>query len=215
MSTVRYAKREDALFLAQCIFIAGRAHVQKGIWEIVLDCDEEACLAFLEAVTVTDVPHLFHYTSSIVAEDGRGELVGSLAGHDPLVKGYQALQQAISEVVKKLQCSAAMQGNSTSQSDKILACMPQVIEGAWVIDSVAILPSARGKGVAGELLVRVLEEGKQQGHRLAQVNMYIGNEPALNLYRKYGFEVVEEKRDPYFEQHIGSPGMVSLKRTLS
>jgi ribosomal protein S18 acetylase RimI-like enzyme len=68
--------------------------------------------------------------------------------------------------------------------------------------------------VAEELLARVLEEGKQQGYRLAQVNMYIGNEPALNLYRKYGFEVVEEKRDLYFEQHIGSPGMVSLKRTL-
>jgi ribosomal protein S18 acetylase RimI-like enzyme len=215
MYTLRYAKKEDALFLAQSILIAGRAHVQKGIWEIVLDCDEEACLAFLGAVTVTDVPHLFHYTCSIVAENDQGELVGSLAGHDPQVKGYQALQQAIPEVVAKVQFPTAMQGTSTSQSERILACMPQVIEGAWVIDSVATLPSARGRGVAEELLARVLEEGKQQRYRLAQVNVYIGNEPALNLYRKYGFEVVEEKRDPYFEQHIGSPGMVSLKMTLS
>jgi ribosomal protein S18 acetylase RimI-like enzyme len=44
--------------------------------------------------------------------------------------------------------------------------------------------------------------------------MYIGNEPALNLYKKMGFEVIEEKRDEYFERTIGSPGMLSLARTL-
>ena len=154
MYTLRDANKKDALFLAQCMLIAGRAHLQKGIWEIVIDCDEEACLAFLEAVMVTDVSHLFHYTSSIVAEDDRGELVGSLAGHDPLVKGYQALQKAIQEVVTRLQFSTKIRGTSTSRSDKILACMPQVIEGAWIIDSVATLPSARGRGVAGELLLQ-------------------------------------------------------------
>ena len=44
--------------------------------------------------------------------------------------------------------------------------------------------------------------------------MYIGNEPALNLYRKFGFEIIEENRDEYFEQNIGSPGMLSLAKDL-
>ena len=44
--------------------------------------------------------------------------------------------------------------------------------------------------------------------------MYIGNEPALNLYGKLGFEIVEETRDEYFEQNIGSPGMLSLAKEL-
>ena len=71
-----------------------------------------------------------------------------------------------------------------------------------------------GRGVAQLLLQTVLEEGKKQGHTVAQINMYIGNEPALNLYQKCGFEVIEESRDADFEQTIGSPGMVSLARTL-
>lgn len=78
----------------------------------------------------------------------------------------------------------------------MLACLPKEIEGAWVIDSVATLP------------------GKRQGYAHAQVNMYIGNEPALKLYRKLGFEIAEEQRDGYFEKVIGSPGMFSLRKEL-
>jgi len=44
--------------------------------------------------------------------------------------------------------------------------------------------------------------------------MYIGNESALNLYRKLGFEIIEEKRNKHFEEKIGSPGMLSLARNL-
>ena len=97
---------------------------------------------------------------------------------------------------------------------RILACLPKEIEGAWVIDSVAVLPEHRGKGVAEMLLNKILERGKRQGHLQAQINMYIGNEPALNLYRKFGFEIIEEKRDKYFEENIGSPGMLSLVKDL-
>ena len=85
------------------------------------------------------------------------------------------------------------------RASKILVCLPKEITGAWVIDSV---------------LTRILAIGKQQGYSKAQVNMYIGNEPALRLYRKFGFEIIEETRDAYFEQNIGSPDMLSLTKDL-
>jgi ribosomal protein S18 acetylase RimI-like enzyme len=100
------------------------------------------------------------------------------------------------------------------RASKLLACLPKVIDGAWIIDSVATLPEHRGKGVAKGLLNEILKKGKNQGHSTAQLNMYIGNEPALNLYLKFGFEIVEEKHDSYFERHIGSPGMLSLVKGL-
>jgi ribosomal protein S18 acetylase RimI-like enzyme len=65
-----------------------------------------------------------------------------------------------------------------------------------------------------KLLNQILEIGERQGYLKAQVNMYIGNEPALNLYRKLGFEIIEESRDQYFEQNIESPGMISLVKDL-
>ncbi|HKJ15135.1 MAG: GNAT family N-acetyltransferase [Desulfobulbaceae bacterium] len=211
---IRQATQEDAIFLAKNIIIAGRAHVKKGIWEVVLGGTEEECEAFLHHISVTKIPHLFHYSCYLITEIAGIGPIGGLGGYDPRVSGYHALQQAIPEVFKKLNLSKQTFKDSQERSLRILACLPKEIEGAWVIDSVAVLPEHRGKGVAEMLLNKILERGKRQGHLQAQINMYIGNEPALNLYRKFGFEIIEEKRDKYFEENIGSPGMLSLVKDL-
>lgn len=104
--------------------------------------------------------------------------------------------------------------NFSEIASKLLACLPKTIAGAWVIDSVATLPEHRGKNVAGRLLDRILDIGIKRGHSVAQVSLYFGNEPALNLYRKFGFKPVEENRDAYFEKEIGSHGILSLARDL-
>jgi ribosomal protein S18 acetylase RimI-like enzyme len=211
---IRQATPEDAAFLTKAILIAGRAHVKKGIWEVVLGGTEEECEVFLHHISITKIPHLFHYSYYFIAEiDGIGP-IGGLGGYDPRVSGYHALQQAIPEVVKKINLPEQAFEDSQERSSRILACLPKEIVGAWVIDSVAVLPEHRGKGTAERLLNKILKKGKRQGHLKAQVNMYIGNEPALNLYRKFGFEIIEERRDKYFEENIGSPGMLSLARDL-
>ena len=211
---IRNASPEDASFLAKAILIAGRAHVKKGIWEVILGGTEEECEGFLHHISITQIPHLFHYSYYLIAEeDGIGP-IGCLGGYNPRISGYQALRQAIPEVVRKLNLPAQASKDSEERSSRILACLPKEIDGAWVIDSLATLPEHRGKGAAENLLNKILEKGKKQGHPKAQVNMYIGNKPALNLYRKFGFEIIEENRDEYFEEKIGSPGMLSLARDL-
>jgi ribosomal protein S18 acetylase RimI-like enzyme len=211
---IRHAYPDDASFLAKSALIAGRAHVNKGIWEVILGGTEEACLDFLHHISVTTVPHLFHYSCYFIAEYAGNGPVGSLGGYDPKQLGYEALQPAIYEVVTKLNLPARAIREAEERSTKILVCLPKEIEGAWVIDSVATLPEYRKRGVAEKLMEHVLYEGKERGYDVAQINMYIGNAPALNLYKKMGFKVIEEKREAYFERTIGSPGMLSLARTL-
>ena len=211
---IRDARPQDASFLAKSILIAGRAHVTRGIWEIILGGTEEDTLRFLQHLSITQIPHLFHYSYYLIAEEDAYGPVGSLGGYDQKVAGYHALQQAMPEVVRKLNLPAQVSNISQERARKILACLPKGIEGAWVIDSVATLPEHRRKGVSENLLRTILEKGKRQGYSKAQVNMYIGNEPALKLYRKFGFEIVEEILDEYFEKFIGSPGMLSLVRDL-
>jgi ribosomal protein S18 acetylase RimI-like enzyme len=211
---IRHACPDDASFLATAALIAGRAHVNKGIWEVILGGTEEACLDFLEHVSITTIPHLFHYSCYFIAEYAEDGPVGSLGGYDPKTLGYQALQRALHEVITKLNLSPQALQGAEERSSKMLVCLPQEIEGAWVIDSVATLPQYRKRGIAEKLLEHVLHEGKERGYHVAQINMYIGNEPALNLYKKMGFEVIEEKREEYFEHTIASPGMLSLARTL-
>jgi ribosomal protein S18 acetylase RimI-like enzyme len=207
---IRNAHQEDASFLARSILIAGRAHVKKGIWEVILGLPEEQCLNFLQNIAVTGPPHLFHYSCYFIAETSMKDITGSLGGYSPEMKGYQALQQAIPAVYKKLQLPEKISRDANERAAKIMACLPKEIDNAWVVDSVATMTEYRGNGIAESLLRKVLDEGKKQGHKLSQVNMYIGNEPALHLYQKIGFEIIEEKRDRYFEEKIGSPGMLSL-----
>jgi ribosomal protein S18 acetylase RimI-like enzyme len=209
---IRPARPKDAPFLAWVIIASGRAHVQRGIWEVILGGTEGECLAFLQTLVVTKTPHLFHYSCFLVAEvDGRP--VAALGGYDPRSLGFPALRKAIVEVVRKLGPSEPEKA-AGARSGRVLSCIPEDVDGAWVIDSVATLLEFRRQGIIGKLLEEMLEKGRRQGFRRAQINIYIGNTPAQKAYEKHGFKVVDEKRDPAFEEEIGSPGMVRLLRDL-
>ena len=209
---IRSARPEDAPFLAWAILISGRAHVQRGIWEVILGGTEEECLAFLQRLAVTKMPHLFHYSCFLVAE-GDGRPIAALGGYDPKFLGYPALRKAIVEVSKKMGFSGPDKA-AMKRSERVLCCIPDEVEGAWVIDSVATVPEFPRRGIVGKLLEEILEKGRNQGFRQAQINMYIGNMPAQKAYEKNGFKVIDEKRHPAFEEEIGSPGMVRLLRNL-
>lgn len=209
---IRPARPDDAPFLAWVILISGRAHVQRGIWEVILGGTEEECLTFLQQLTISKTPHLFHHSCFLIAEvDGRP--VAALGGYDPKVLGYPALRRAVVEVSQKMGFSGTDEG-AMKRSERVLCCIPDEVTGAWIIDSVATVPEFRRKGIVDKLLEEILEKGRKQGFRLAQINMYIGNFPAQRAYEKHGFKVIDEKRHPDFEAEIGSPGMTRLLRDL-
>ena len=209
---IRSARPEDAPFLAWVILISGRAHVQRGIWEVILGGTEEESLTFLQQLSVSKTTHLFHHSCFLITEvDGRP--VAGLGGYDPKVLGYTALRQAVVEVSRKMGFSGPDEG-AMKRSERVLCCIPEEVEGAWIIDSVATVPEFRRKGILDRLLEEILEKGRKQGFRLAQINMYIGNVPARRAYEKHGFKVIDEKRHPDFEAEIGSPGMMRLLRDL-
>lgn len=204
---IRQAQKKDAAFLAWLILTAGRAHVKRGIWEVILGSPEKDCLAFLEMVAVTQTPHLFQYSCYLVAElDGLP--VAGLGGYDPNNLGYPALQKALAEVFAKIGLNP--DETNRNQSPRILDCIPDAIEGVWIIDSVATVPEHRRKGIVDILLEAIIERGLRQGFQRTQVNIYIGNVAAQRAYEKHGFKIFDEKHDPYFEEQIGSPGMARL-----
>jgi len=209
---IRPGRSRDASFLAWVMLISGRAHVQRGIWEVILGGTEAECLAFLQLLTVTQTLHLFHHSCFLMAEVN-GRPVAALGGYDPKSLGYAALRRAMREVVHQAGFSEP-DPEALRRSQRVLACIPEEMEGAWVIDSVATVPEFRRQGITGKLLEEMVEKGRRQGFQTAQINIYIGNIPAQRLYEKHGFEVVDEKRHPDFEEAIGSPGMARLLRDL-
>ena len=204
---IRRAGMDDAAFVAWLILTAGRAHVQRGVWEVILNQPEEECMRFLEALTVTAIPHLFHHSCFLIAETEAGPVAG-LGGYDPETTGYPRMRESLPEVYAKLgiRSIAEMAG----RPPKIIESIPPPVEGACVIDSVGTLPAFRRQGIVDKLLGRILAEGRAKGFRQAELAIYMGNIPAQRAYEKHGFRVLDEWPDPYFEQEIGSPGMARM-----
>ncbi len=204
---IRTAGAEDAAFVAWLILTAGRANVQRGVWEVILNQPEEVCLRFLEQLAVTNTPHLFHHSCFLIAETQAGPAAG-LGGYDPETTGYPRMRESLPEVYAKMGMHSIAE--MAGRPPRIIECIPPAVAGAWVIDSVATLPVFRRQGIVDNLLDRMLDVARKKGYRQAELAIYLGNTPAQRAYEKHGFRVLDEWPDPYFAQEIGAPGMARM-----
>ncbi|WP_113907947.1 GNAT family N-acetyltransferase [Aliidiomarina celeris] len=63
--------------------------------------------------------------------------------------------------------------------------------GWWRIYSVAIAPEQRGKGLSHLLMDRILSEAKLAKAQGIRLEVKVSNHSAIELYRRYQFEVVD------------------------
>jgi ribosomal protein S18 acetylase RimI-like enzyme len=206
---IRSARPDDAPFLAWVMLTATRSHLNHGVWEYYVGGTEQDCLSFLSLIATTQKPHLFHYSTFIVAEINRKK-VGALSGYDPNVLGMKAFTQALPEVFQKLGWSKDEQKAAVERYLPWMTCIPDDAEGAWIVESVAVLPEYRRQGVVSKLLDEVLERGRKSGYTCAQIAVLINNTPGRRTYEKRGFKFHSEKRNPGFEAAFGSPGLAKL-----
>jgi translation initiation factor 4G len=210
---IRNAGPKDSPFLAWLMLVSGRGHVQRGVWEVILQLPEEDCLEFFRLLTVTESIHLYHYSCYLLAEL-EGKPVAGLGGHDPAVLGYHSITNALPEVLPKAKKNPLWEIVAGAPTPKIVDCIPPALEGVWVIDSVATLPDFRRRGIVDRLLVDMIERGRSRGFKRSQICLFMGNTPAQRAYEKQGFKVTDEYPDPYFEKEIGAPGMARMIRML-
>ena len=165
--------------------MAGRAHVQKGIWDVILGGNDGENRTFLRFLTVTDTPHLFHYSLYLVAEVDQ-KPAAALGG---MIKDRRIRRPAGSHAGSDPRERTKRTGpGSPGPYGPGPALVPESLEGAWIIDSVATLPEYRGLGLAGKLLDSILARGWELGFKLAQINIYLGNVPAQRLYENMGLK---------------------------
>lgn len=65
------------------------------------------------------------------------------------------------------------------------------------INNLAVAPAYRRAHAASELLMRVLEDGAKLGAKRATLEVRRSNEPAQQLYERFGFSVAGVRRDYY------------------
>lgn len=206
---IRPARPDDASLLAWVMLMAGRSHLQRGLWDVLIGRPEDECLTFLGHLAVTDELHMCHYTVFIVAEVDRRP-VAALSGYDPVTLPEVTVGAAMSAVMDKMGLTAEDMALGQQGLAAFLTCHPEPYEGAWIVENVATRPEFRRQGVISRLLDEMLEVGRRRGFRLAQVSFQIGNTAAQRAYEKAGFRFLDEKRHPDYEAEIGCPGIVRL-----
>lgn len=76
-----------------------------------------------------------------------------------------------------------------------------VLDEAEIL-TVAIAPEARGKGFSIPLLERHLDELSRRGVRTIHLEVEEGNDPAIALYRRFGFKETG-RREGYYQKSDG------------
>jgi len=65
------------------------------------------------------------------------------------------------------------------------------------ICNIAVAPQWRGRGLGELLLLRAIQAAGERGMAVATLEVRVGNTVAQNLYRKFGFEVVGQRKHYY------------------
>jgi translation initiation factor 4G len=210
--TLRPATPADVDFLAWASLTAARSHVETGIWEAFLGWDEERTLDYIRRVLVSDVEHWVHWTRFDVA-DVDGQPAAALCSYDPTTHGFEPYMGVATALAAELMTPAEMEAAMT-RGELIASCMSDEPANAWVIENVATRPEFRRRGLVDRLLTRALDRGRDLGFEIAQISVFLGNEPARACYIKHGFAHVDEKRSLEFEALMGFPGIERLQRAL-
>jgi hypothetical protein len=153
------ARREDAPFLGWVMQTASRSHLDRGFLDIFIDASDEECVQFLEMLSLTEARHWANYENFIVVKSENQQL-GALCGYFVEDQEGPILAKGAVEVAVQLgwshdQLVAAWQrvsANSLVSIDRV--------PGAWVVESVAVLPEFRRRGWWANCSRRSLTEGE-------------------------------------------------------
>lgn len=210
---IRRGRREDSAFLAWVMLYSARAHLHRGIWDLLIGADEAGCLDFLQRLSVAEPRSLCHYESFWVAETD-GQPAAALCTFELPAGGWASVTEAISGVQRELGWTPADLGASRRRTAPVWACFLPDGNADWAIESVATRPGFRGRGLATALVRRALQEGGERGRTLAQIETFIGNRVARLVYEKCGFRFSGEKRCVEIDLALGTPGFLRLIREL-
>jgi len=210
---IRDATPEDAPFLAWVMQAAARSHRPISFWDLAFPGPDGPRLEYIAELSLIEPRSFTHYSGFLVAESEDRPVAG-LSGYESTHKNIDTFLSSIGSLTGARGWSPEHQSMLFSRMAPAGTCMPDSPPGVWVVEWVAALPQARGRGVANALLRAILDRGRSEGYTRSQIGFLLGNTPAKTAYERVGFEIVEEKRDPTFEAAFGSPGIARMVRDL-
>jgi ribosomal protein S18 acetylase RimI-like enzyme len=213
---IRRANHDDIPFIAWCNYEATSPKPGFCYWDPLLEGLNTDTMAFIKAVFNADAlawgsPEEFF----IVEEDGKP--VGGASGFMMDEQDYRPLRlDRLPQVAHSLGWTDEMlaqfrQGYEQVWSDPHDTTLAP--SAPWIIECVAVVPEARGRGIAKQLMKALLDEGRRRGSTHAAISVTLGNEPARRVYEGVGFQMYITYGAEYFDHQF--PGTIKYRISLN
>ena len=221
MLTTRTATGLDIPFLARIIYEASLPPHNHSFWDEILQESEVSALDFLEAVLKVRASNWGNVEDFLVVERA-GDPVAAAAGYEPSLEDYRPLELSrMDELAQALGWSPQEMTAFQQCYSQLFSDNPRPIffnpQAPWIIESVAVLPEARGQGVGKTLLQSLLKLGREQGRSHVGITVINGNDRARNAYESIGFKPYQTFHGDYFREQFGVDfsGVTKLGQSLS
>ncbi|KKO89984.1 GNAT family acetyltransferase [Sphingobacterium sp. Ag1] len=166
---IRSAQESDAHHVPEIMLQA----MEDIIFRFIKKEDRSEAVNFLTQL-FKQKGNLYSYEHTFVAIDHNGHILGSLTGYDG--DRFIELRQPILDHMKELY-------------NNNLIPEAETIGDEFYIDSIAVAPIARGKGIGTELLNYAITHAKQNGFKKVGLLVDLENPNAQKLYERIGFKL--------------------------
>lgn len=204
----RRASMEDASALGELIYIAAQGNYATSGYSLSIGGSRDYQISRLASLATAIPPSWFHYSHCSVVEHA-GRVVAGLAGFHKA-----SIEVHIAPALREIGWTDFEIQILNRMLDPISRCFPIDPPGAWTIDHVAVIPQFRRRGLLRQLLTAEIERARGAGYRIAQLDVFSTNAPAIAAYQGAGFQRTVEFGDATFQRLLGRDPMWRLTRGL-
>ncbi|MEM8795953.1 MAG: GNAT family N-acetyltransferase [Pseudomonadota bacterium] len=215
-ATQRSGTKDDVLFLARMGYEASLPPFKESFWDDLIRPTGTETLAFLEELFRQDASNWGNSDDFIILELN-GESSACCAVYRPLENPPSQGPLNLDKVPK----IATTLGWSDTATNAFTAAYQKVWSGdrsfltpqaEVIIETVAVVPSARGHGFGHRLMKAAFERGRTVGAKSIGIMAINGNDAAQSLYEKH-FEPYATFHGAYFDHAF--PGLTKYRASLA
>lgn len=215
--SIRKGTVSDIPFLARIEYEASLPPMNHCFWQDLLEGTGTDPLAFIEAELKAEASNWGNAPDFLVVEDNQTP-VAAAAGYTANAQNYSPLRLSyLDKIAQVLNWSEEIVTIFRDRYLKLFGenLQPFVLtpQATWIIESVAVLPEARGRGLGKVLIKALLEEGRSQNHSYAGIMIVNGNDVARRTYESVGFRPYQTFYADYFlaQFNLEFPGITKFR----
>lgn len=215
-TAIRRAIATDIPFLATTQYEASLPPLNHCFWEDLLVGLGVSAQQWLEAMLRAKASNWGRVEDFWILEE-EGKPVAAAAGYRPYAKDYWPLDVSqLTRIARDLGWSTQQAKDFRDRYCQLWGEDPQPAflrpQADWIIETVAVIPSERGRGLGKTLVNAVLEQGRSLGYSQAGIMIINGNNVAQRTYEALGFQPYQTFYAEYFDHQF--VGITKFRKSL-